>query len=163
VRGFLDSRQAAYTLTTLPRAYTAREVATAEPLPAREVAKTVVILGDGAYCMIMIPASRLVDLHEVRTGLTSSRSGWLRKTSWRGLFPDCELGALPPLGPLYYNPVYLDGMPAVQNTVAFNAGTHYDVIHVQTAEFRRPALPQIVPLAREPAASQGWCSGEREI
>jgi len=70
---------------------------------------------------------------------------------------------LPPLGPLYNKPVYLDGMLAVQNAVAFNAGTHYDVIHVKTAEFRRPVLPQIVSLARETAASQGWCSGEREI
>jgi Ala-tRNA(Pro) deacylase len=63
---------------------------------------------------------------------------------------------MPPLGPLYGIPVYLDGTLAGQDTLTFNAETHRDVIHMRTAEFRRLALPQIVSLAREPAASYGW-------
>jgi len=158
LRSFLDSHQAAYTLTKHPKAYTAREVAAAEHLPPREVAKTVVILGDGVYSMVVVPASRLVNLVEVRMALGLSQVRLATESELSKLFPDCELGAMPPLGPLYNMPVYLDGTLASQDTLTFNAGTHDDVIHVKTAEFRRLVLPHIVSLVREPvqSAGRGW-------
>lgn len=158
LRSFLDSHQAVYTASKHPRAYTAREVAAAEHLPPREVAKTVVVLGDGVYSMIVVPASRLVDLPEVRTALGLAQVRLATENELRKLFPDCELGAMPPLGPLYNMPVYLDGTLAGQDTLAFNAGTHNDVVHMQTAEFRRLARPHIVSLVREPVAAtgRGW-------
>ncbi|HEV3198259.1 MAG TPA: YbaK/EbsC family protein, partial [Bryobacteraceae bacterium] len=75
LRVFLDENHAEYTHTTHPQAYTAREVASAEHLPSREVAKTVVVFGDNGYHMIVVPASRLVDFQEVRLtlGLTHAR------------------------------------------------------------------------------------------
>jgi len=156
LRSFLDSHHAEYTFTTHPKAFTAREVAVAEHLPPREVAKTVVILGDGAYYIIVIPASRLVDLHEVRTALGFSQVRLATEDELAKLFPDCEVGAMPPLGPLYGVPVYLDGILVGQDTLTFNAGTHCDVIHMETAEYRRLVSPRIVSLARQPAASYGW-------
>ena len=156
LRSFLDSHHAEYTFTTHPKAFTAREVAVAEHLPPREVAKTVVILGDGAYYIIVIPASRLVDLHEVRTTLGFSQVRLATEDELGKLFPDCEVGAMPPLGPLYGIPVYLDGTLAGQETITFNAGTHCDVIHMGMAEYRRLVAPRVVSLAREPAASYGW-------
>jgi len=156
LRSFLDSHHAEYTFTTHAKAFTAREVAVAEHLPPREVAKTVVILGDGAYYIIVIPASRLVDLHEVRVALGLSQVRLATEDELGKLFPECELGAMAPLGPLYGIPVYLDATLAGQDTITFNAGTHRDVIHMRTAEFRRLVLPHIVPLTREPAASSGW-------
>ena len=104
LRSFLDSHHAEYTFTTHPKAFTAREVAVAEHLPPREVAKTVVVLGDGAYSIIVIPASRLVDLHEVRTTLGFSQVRLATENELGTLFPDCEIGAMPPLGPLYEFP-----------------------------------------------------------
>ena len=156
LRSFLESRHAEFTHTTHPKAFTAREVAQAEHLPPREVAKTVVVRGDGAYHMIVIPASRLVDLHEVRTALGLSQVRLATEDELGKIFPDCELGAMPPLGPLYGVAVYLDGLLAGQPTLAFNGGTHRDEIHMTTAEFRRLVDPRIVSLAREPALSQGW-------
>lgn len=156
LRSFLDSQHAEYTLTTHPKAFTAREVAMAEHLPTREVAKTVVILGDGKYYLIVIPASRLVDLQEVRATLGFSQARLATEHELAELFPDCELGAMAPLGPLYGFPVYLDGTLAGQEALAFNGGTHCDEIHMKTAEYRRLVSPRIVSLAREPAASYGW-------
>ena len=156
LRNFLDSHQAEFTVSTHPRAYTAREVAQAEHLPPREVAKTVLVFGDGCYHMVVIPASRLVDLHEVRTALGISQVRLATEDELSKLFPDCELGAMPPLGPLYNIPVYLDGMLAGQEALSFNGGTHRDEIHMTTAEFRRLVDPRIVSLAREPATAHGW-------
>ena len=156
LRRFLDSGHAQFTHTTHPRAFTAREVAHAEHLPPREVAKTVVVVGDGSYHMIVVPASRLVDLHEVRAALGLSQVRLCTEDELSKLFPDCEVGAMPPLGPLYGIPVYLDAMLAGQETMAFNGGTHRDEIHMATAEFRRLVDPRIVSLARELATMHCW-------
>ena len=156
LRSFLDSHQAEFTLTTHPEAYTARGVAAAEHLPARELAKTVVVFGDGAYHMVVIPASRLLDFHEVRTALGLSQARMATETELSQLFPDCQLGAMPPFGPCYGMPVYLDGALASRETIAFNAGTHREVIHMRTAEFQRVVLPYIVSLAREPEPAHNW-------
>jgi len=151
LRSFLDSRHAEFTLTSHPKAYTARELAVAERLPAREVAKTVVVFGDGEYHMVIIPASKLIDLHELRAALGFSQLRLATELELGKLFPDCELGAMPPLGPLYGLPVYLERTLAGQDTIAFNAGTHNDVIHMQTAEYRRLVSPQLVSTVLEPA------------
>ncbi len=156
LRSFLESHQAEFALTTHARAFTARDVAAAEHLPPREVAKTVVIFGDGAYHMIVIPASKLVDLHEVRPALGLSQARLATESELGTLFPDCELGAMPPLGPLYGLSVYVDNTLLRQDLIAFNAGTHREVIHMRMAEFQRLALPHIVSLAREPVAAHGW-------
>ena len=108
LRVFLDGNGAEYTHTVHSIAYTAREVASAEHLPAREVAKTVVIHGDNGYHMLVLPANRLVDFQEVRDVLGFTHARMVPETELARLFPDCELGAMPPFGNLYGMPVYLD-------------------------------------------------------
>jgi Ala-tRNA(Pro) deacylase len=156
LRIYLETHRAEFTLTSHPQAYTAREVAAAEHLPPKEVAKTVVVFGDGEYHMVVIPATKLVDFHEIRPvlGFTSARLATEKELG--ELFPDCELGAMPPLGPLYGLAVYLDASIAGQETIAFNGGTHRDVIHMNTAEFQRLVRPNIVSLVRERAGAGAW-------
>ena len=156
LRSFLESHQADYTVTTHQKAFTAREVAAAEHLPAREVAKTVVIFGDGEYHMVVIPANKLVDFQEVRPTLGLSQVRMASEDELEKLFPDSELGAMPPMGPIYGLAVYLDSSIAGEDAIAFNAGTHREVIHMRTAEFRRLVQPQVVSLVREPALPHGW-------
>ena len=108
LRVFLDGNGAEYTHTVHSIAYTARDVASAEHLPAREVAKTVVIHGDNGYHMLVLPANRLVDFQEVRDVLGFTHARMVPETELARLFPDCELGAMPPFGNLYGMPVYLD-------------------------------------------------------
>jgi Ala-tRNA(Pro) deacylase len=151
LRSFLDSAQAGYTVTVHNKAFTAREVAAAEHLPPREMAKTVVLFGDAEYHMIVIPASKLLDFQELRPVLGLAQARLATESELGRLFPDCELGAMPPFGSLYGLPVYLDAGLAGEPAIAFNAGTHREVVHMATAEFRRLANPIIVSLVREPA------------
>ncbi len=152
VRDFLDRNQVEYTHTVHPLAYTAREVASAEHLPAREVAKTVVIWGDNGYHMIVLPANKVVDFQELRTALGLSHARLATEQELAQLFSDCDLGAMPPFGNLYDMPVYVDGSLALDDRIAFNAGTHRDVIHLRFEDYRRLVEPTILPLAREMAA-----------
>ena len=156
LRNFLEANHAAYIHTVHPTAFTAREVASAEHLPAREVAKTVVIFGDDGYRMMVVPATRLVDFQEVRLTLGLTNARLATEEELGKLFPDCELGAMPPLGSLYDLPVYLDSSLAGEDMIAFNAGTHHDVVHMRTAEYRALVRPTVVSLARVEAARHGW-------
>ena len=156
LRIFLDENKVEYTHTVHSLAYTAREVASAEHLPSREVAKTVVVFGDEGYHMIVVPASRFVDFQEVRVTLGLTHARLATEQEIGQMFPDCELGAMPPFGNLYGMRVYLDSSLAAEETIAFNGGTHYDVVHMRTEDFRRLVRPSIVPLAREVAMRHGW-------
>jgi Ala-tRNA(Pro) deacylase len=156
LRVFLEENRTEYTHTVHPLAYTAREVASAEHLPPREVAKTVVVFGDDGFHMLVLPANRVVDFQEVRLtlGLTHARMATEEELS--RLFPDCELGAMPPMGNLYGMPVYLDSSLAGEETIAFNGGTHRDEIHMRTADYRELVNPAVITLAREALARHGW-------
>ena len=156
LRVFLDENRAEYTHTVHLLAYTAREVASAERLPPREVAKTVVVFGDDGFHMMVLPANRVVDFQEVRItlGLTHARMATEEELS--RLFPDCELGAMPPMGNLYGMPVYLDSSLAGEETIAFNGGTHRDEVHMRTADYRELVYPAVITLAREAMSRHGW-------
>jgi Ala-tRNA(Pro) deacylase len=156
LRVFLAENRAEYTHTVHLFAYTAREVASAERLPPREVAKTVVVFGDDGFHMLVLPANRVVDFQEVRItlGLTHARMATEEELS--RLFPDCELGAMPPMGNLYGMPVYLDSGLAGEETIAFNGGTHRDEVHMRTADYRELVYPAVITLAREAMSRHGW-------
>src|SRR5262249_42106215 len=130
LRKYLDSEHAEYTLTVHPKAFTAREVALAEHLLPREAAKTVVLFADGEYHLAVIQANKLVDFQEVRPALGFSQARLATEEEIARLFPDCELGAMPPFGSLYGLTVYMDNSLAGEPMIAFNAGTHCDVIHM---------------------------------
>jgi len=149
---FLQAKQAAYTHSIHRTAYTAREVASAEHLPLTEVAKTVVVHTDIGYVMLVVPANKLVDFQEVRQELGLKQLRMATEHELTRLFPDCELGAMPPMGPLFTLPVYLDAAMVDEKVIAFNGGTHRDVIHMSTLEFRRLTSPMIVRLTRSEAA-----------
>jgi Ala-tRNA(Pro) deacylase len=98
----------------------------------------------------------MVDLHEVRATLGFAQIRLATEDELGRIFPDCEVGAMPALGPVYNIPVFLDEMLAGRETFAFNGGTHRDEVHMTIAEFRRLAKPRILSLTREPAAAHGW-------
>lgn len=152
LREYLQANETAYTHSVHPNAFTAREVASAEHLPPREVAKTVVVHTENGYAMLVIPANKLVDFQEVRTELGFKQLRLATEHELGKLFPDCELGAMPPMGSMYMLPVYLDASMADEQLISFNAGTHRDVIHMTTADYSRLVRPVIVTLTRAEAA-----------
>jgi Ala-tRNA(Pro) deacylase len=147
---FLDRSQIRYAHTGHRVAYTALEVAAAEHVPAAKMAKTVVYFDDQAgYGMAVLPADCLVDLDELRAVTGSPHIRLATEGEIGRLFRDSELGAMPPLGNLFDMPVYVDQALTANPGLAFNAGTHRDVIHMSFADFRRAVQPKIVTFARK--------------
>ncbi len=148
LRELLDKNGVGYTHTVHPLAFTAREVAAAEHVPQREVAKTVVFLREQGYGMAVLPADSVVDLEQLRMDLGLSRLRLATETEMGDLFPGCELGAMPPFGNLFNLPVYVDRRTAAEETIIFNAGTHRDVVHMRYRDFEKLAQPVAAPFAR---------------
>lgn len=148
---FLAQSGVEYKHTVHPTAYTAREVASAEHVPAHEVAKTVVFLSESGYGMAVLCADCVVDLEQLRLDLGLSRLRLATEAELGELFPDCELGAMPPFGNLFGLPVYVDTQAAGEEMLAFNAGTHRDVVRMHFRDFQRLVKPEIVPFARRVA------------
>jgi len=140
---FLNRSRVRYAHTRHPIAYTAREVAAAEALSPRKLAKTVVYLDDHGYGLAVVPADRLVNLDVLQDLLRDSRLRLATEREIADLFPECELGAMPPFGKLFDMPVFVDAELAAQEFIAFNAGTHRDVIHMSFGDFRRLVEPAI--------------------
>lgn len=133
-------------------AYTAREVASAERMPARGLAKVVVYSGSSGYGMLILPADYVVNFAEVRRLLGLEEICLAVESELGDLFPDCELGAMPPFGNFYDMPVLMDEHIATAEFMAFNAGTHRDVIHMSVSDFHNLVNPLVAAFAvKEPA------------
>jgi len=62
------------------------------------------------------------------------------------LFPDCEIGAMPPFGHLYDMPVYVTESLSEDEDIAFNAGSHVELIRMPYSEFESLVNPGMVVL-----------------
>jgi len=154
----LDNHRIPYAHTKHSLAFTAMEVAFAEHISPHKMAKTVVYASAQGYGLAVLPADHIIDM-EVLAGFLNDRS--LRLASERELgelFPGCELGAMPPFGNVFHLPVIMDSSVAQQEFIAFNAGTHRDVIHMGYGDFAslvNPAVAKFAYTAPIAALTQG--------
>jgi len=143
---YLDKMQVRYSHSVHPPAETARATAEAERVPAHEFAKTVVYFNDGGFGIAVVPADEIVDLTRVGKLLGSSFIRLANEAELRDLFPNCELGAMPPFGDACALPVIVDAGIA-GDFIAFTIGTHQDVVRMSYADFQRLAKPKVAAIA----------------
>lgn len=144
VKAYLDSRRIRYVSIRHSPAYTAPEIAESAHVSGRDFAKTVIVMIEDEMAMVVLPASRRVLLHDLREVLESSHVRLASEAEFRDRFPDCELGAMPPLGNLYGMKTYVSGLLADEKEIAFNAGTHTEVIVMSYADFEKLVEPTIL-------------------
>ncbi len=132
---------------THPEAYSAQAVAQAQHVSGHQVAKTVMVLCDGQLVMLVLPASYSVSLDKATGVLDSKSVHFARETEFRHLFPDCEVGAMPPFGNLYDIPVYVDRSLTAGRDIVFRAGTHQDTMRSAYADYARLAKPTVAHFA----------------
>jgi Ala-tRNA(Pro) deacylase len=144
---YLERAGIPYSHSTHAPAFTAAEVAAADRLPARNMAKTVVYRGDNGYGILLLRADYLIDFAEVLKLLSLKEIHLAAEAELANLFPDSELGAMPPVGNPVELPVLIDEGLADSEFVAFNAGTHRDVIHVSFEDFVAVVNPLIARFA----------------
>ena len=129
-------------------AYTAQEVAAAEHVPGRMLAKVVVLLGDGKLSMFVLPAPARVDVEKAAAVLGAKEARLAHEDEFADRFPGCEVGAMPPFGNLYDIPLYVDKSLSEDETIVFEAGTHTDTMSMKYADFERLAKPTVAEFVR---------------
>jgi Ala-tRNA(Pro) deacylase len=152
LREFLEKEKVSYQRELHRTAYTAQEVAAEEHVSGDVVAKTVVLRADEHVLLAVLPASARTDLEKVKLLLGAKSVRLASEIELTGLFPDCEVGAMPPFGNLYGLPTYVDTALAKDEEILFNAGTHQETIRMKFADFARLAQPKLLDLARRRAA-----------
>ncbi len=130
-----------------PPAYTAQEIAAAEHVPGRFLAKVVMVVADGRLVMTVLPATHRLDLGKLKEALKANEVRLAREEEFIGLFPDCEVGAMSPFGNLYGVPTYVDKSLAEDPEIYFLAGTHQESIKISSADYARLAQPILADFA----------------
>ncbi len=126
-----------------PEAYTAQEVAASEHVPGYEFVKVVMVKGDDGLAMMCLPAPLDVDLGAAAEVLESEHARLATEEEFAPLFPDCEVGAMPPFGNLYEVPVYIDESLEQDDRIVFNAGTHHETFEMALEDFERLVHPKV--------------------
>lgn len=143
LKQFLDSNNVKYVSIQHSAAYTAQEIAASAHIPGKELAKTVMIKLDGKMAMAVLPASRQVDLDLLQELAGASSAELAGEREFTDLFPGCETGAMPPFGNLYDMDVYVAEALTDDEEIAFNAGSHTELVKLAYKDFERLAQPTI--------------------
>lgn len=143
IQSYLDEMGVNYRLSQHPAAFTAQDLASAEHVSGRQVIKPVVVKADGQFIMCALPASHRIDLDALGEQLEATDIQLADEQKLAELFPDCELGAEPPIGRLYNMQTIMDESLITGSRVMFQAGTHCDAITMSLAEYRRVAQPEM--------------------
>ncbi len=151
LREYLDRNQVKYLVISHSVAYTAQGIAALTHIKGKELAKTVMIMVDGRLVMAVVPASFRVELHRLKKYLGADTVELASEQEFRHRFSDCETGSMPPFGHLYGMDVFADDTLAEDKEIAFNAGTHRELVRMSFADFHRLAKPVLLPLAAIPA------------
>ena len=144
LREFLDGHGVKYVTISHSKAYTAQEIAASAHIPGKELAKTVMIKVDGKMAMAVLPASTKVNLHLLREVTAAKDVALATEREFQDMFQDCELGAMPPFGNLYGMEVFASSKLAEDEEIAFNAGSHTELIRLAYRDFERLVQPRVV-------------------
>jgi len=143
LREFLDAEGVKHVTVQHSAAFTAQEVAASAHVPGGALAKTVIVNLDGKPAMVVLPASRHVDMGALKDVAAAETAELATEEEFQGLFPDCELGAMPPFGNLYEMAVYSDESLSEDEEIAFNAGTHKELVKLAYKDYERLVNPKV--------------------
>jgi Ala-tRNA(Pro) deacylase len=144
LRDFLDSKNIKYVTIEHSRAYTANEIAATAHIPGKELAKTVMVKIDGKMTMTVLPAYCKINFELLQEAAGASNVELSSEQEFKDMFPGCEIGAMPPFGNLYGMEVLVDKSLCEDEEIAFNAGSHTELIRLSYKDFEGLVKPKVV-------------------
>jgi Ala-tRNA(Pro) deacylase len=147
LQAFLDENDIKYVFVRHSPAFTAQEIAASAHIPGKELAKTVVVKLDDSLALAVLPASHRVDFELLKATSGARTVDLADEGEFRDRFPGCELGAMPAFGNLYGMDTYVADALAEDEEIAFNAGSHTELVRMAYADFERLARPKVLHFA----------------
>jgi Ala-tRNA(Pro) deacylase len=124
-------------------AFTSQQVAEQEHFSGRRVAKVVVIIADGRYVELVLPATRQVSLERVREVLKAREVRMATEQEMERHFCEAEVGAEPPLRHWPDVPIVMDKSMRLKGDILLQAGTHTDAVRVRFDDWFNLVHPQV--------------------
>ncbi|MDO8141220.1 MAG: YbaK/EbsC family protein [Candidatus Brocadiales bacterium] len=149
LKEFLDSHNIKYVTISHSRAFTAQETAASAHIPVKELAKTVMIKMNGKMAMAVLPASSKVDFDLLKKATGAATIEIANEKEFKDLFPDCEIGAMPPFGNLYGMEVFVAKTLTEDREIAFNAGSHRELVKLAYKNFEQLVKPKVITFSVE--------------
>ena len=146
LREYLDNHGIKYISIIHSPAFAAQEIAHVAHIPGKEMAKTVILKVDGKLVMAVVPAMFKIDLEAFREAVDADSVALATEEEFGERFPSCELGAMPPFGNLWQMPVFVAQQLTEDEKIAFNAGSHTELVQMTYADFHRLVEPTVVPI-----------------
>ncbi len=143
LKDYLEKNQVSYEVGIHQEVFTAQEIAAAQHVPGREMAKVVMVKADGKMVMLVLPASYRVELRKLKDVLDCKKVGMAKEKEFQDLFPDCEVGAMPPFGNLYNMEVWVDKVLTEDASIVFQAGNHIETMRIKYSDYVRLVNPKV--------------------
>lgn len=148
IKELLEKEKITYQVLEHELAFTALEVAQAQHIPGHQMIKSVIVGVDGKWVMCVLPSTHKIDFDKLKKNLQVQEASLANESKVAALFPGFEIGAMPPFGQIAGIKVYLDKGLEENETVAFNAGTHTDVLKIRLKDYLRLVKPTIADFTK---------------
>ncbi len=143
---YLDQHGKKYVVVQHSKAFTAQEVAASAHIPGREMAKAVMVKVDGDMMMVVLPSTHIVDFEALKETFNTTNVELASEQEFENLFPDCELGAMPPFGNFYEIDTVVAESLTEDEEIAFNAGSHKELVKMNYSDYEELVQPQVMPV-----------------
>lgn len=154
IREYLDGNHVRYVVISHSPAYTASQVAESTHIRGKSMAKVVVVVIDGRLALAVVPSTRDVDMMRLQEEAGTANVRLADEAEFARRFEGCNVGTVPPFGNLFGMDTYLDGSLMEPPHIAFNAGTHTEVIVMDTNDYLLLAKPIIANIGAEPLSNK---------
>jgi len=143
---YLDEHDKKYVVIKHSPAFTAQEVAASAHIPGKDMLKTVMVKIDGEMKMVVLPSTHDIDFNFMKESMEVGEVELATEEEFETMFPDCELGAMPPFGNFYDMETLVAESLTEDEEVAFNAGTHKELVQMNYRDYEELVAPRILPI-----------------
>ena len=140
VEQYLSTHRVPYDLLPHAPTMSSLDTAKAAQISADALAKSVVLRTNKRYFVAVLPASHVLEIKALRDCLHTDVT-LANEEEFAWLFPDCVLGAVPPIGEAYGIDTLVDDSIDEQSDVYFEGGDHATLVHMTGPAFRAVMAP----------------------
>ena len=146
IKDYLKSHNVPFTSIYHPISFSAPRTAHAAHISGKDIAKPVIVKMDGKLMMVVTSANERLNLKFLKKMFHASEVELANEEEFKYIFKDCETGAMPPFGNLYGIEEYISEKLTHDEEIAFNAGTHTELIRMNFKDFNSLVHPKVIQL-----------------
>ena len=143
VKALLTKQKVKYKALKHPVAYTAQEIAAAQHVPGKQLAKCVLVKSEKGVTLAVLPAIQRIDFAKLKRVLRVKKLSLASEADVKQAFPDVQVGAMTPFGNVYDVPTIVEKTLTASPEIVCNAGTHAETFKLRYQDFAKLVKPKV--------------------